>query len=174
VYKDFSMTQGSFDPNKLPAISWLTTLAQEERDTFSSYGEVITIEIENTLIREGETQPNFYFVLRGMLSIKRGSGSSESVVGVVSAGESLGEMTMVTSGAASATVTTLETCTLWRISHESLMKFIRDHPTAGNKILLALLCTVSERLLVADSDLAMLLNERRSKVVREISNPPGS
>lgn len=166
------MTDNPFSLTKLPAISWLTSLTSEERDTFSTYGEIINVGMDNVLIREGEPQPNFYFVLVGMLSVKRGNGPDESVVGMVSAGESLGEMTMVTNGAASATVTTLETCQLWRISHDALIRFIREHPVAGNKILLALLCTVSERLLVADSDLAMLLSERRSKIVREISNPP--
>ena len=82
----------------LPAISWLTSLSEEERELFSTYGNKISVEPENAIIREGEPQPNFYFILQGTLSVKRGKGGDESVVGVVSAGESLGEMTMVTRG----------------------------------------------------------------------------
>lgn len=168
---DAGMSEEVARSSMLPAISWLTSLTEEERELFSTYGSKIAVEPENVVICEGEPQPNFYFILQGTLSVKRGRGENESVVGVVSAGESLGEMTMVTRGVASATVLTLERCELWRISHDDLMRFIREHKEAGNKILLALLCIVSERLQLANSDLAILLSERRSKVVRELSNP---
>jgi CRP/FNR family cyclic AMP-dependent transcriptional regulator len=161
--------EGYFAGPHLPPISWIANLEQADREAFSSYGEMTLIPSESILIQEGEKQPNFYFVLKGMLSVKQSSEGHESVVGVVGAGESLGEMSMVSGGPASATVTTLEECQLWRISHDNLMRFILDKPVVGNKILLALLCTVSERLHAVDSDLVMILNEKRKGALKNLS-----
>lgn len=158
-----------FSGETLPGISWLSSLSEDERSLFSRYGSKVDVEAGETLIREAVNQPYFYFVLKGMLSVRRTSDDGvESVVAVISAGESIGEMTMMSNGPASATVVTLEPCHLWRISHEELMKFISENHETGNKILLALLSTVSERLLAVNSDLAMLLSERRANALKSV------
>lgn len=141
----------------LPSTGWLASLSEEERKLFSSFGEVFSVEPKKALIRQDETQPYFFFVLKGMLSIRRG----DAVVAVVASGEFLGEMTIGASGKASATVVALEPCEVWRMSHETLTQFIYAHKDAGIKILLAFLSTVSERLQAVNSDLADLLSERR-------------
>ncbi|MFZ5806181.1 MAG: Crp/Fnr family transcriptional regulator [Verrucomicrobiota bacterium] len=143
----------------LPPQGWLATLTDQERILFSSFGETIQLKQQQILIQEGQAQPYFFFITEGMLSVRRG----DIVVAVVGSGEFLGEMTIVTNGAASATVTTLEACSVWRMSHEKLMKFIYEHHEIGIKLLLTLLSTVSERLQTVNSDLADLLAERRKQ-----------
>lgn len=142
----------------LPGISWLESLTPEERQLFTSFGEIISLPPKEIIIREGEAQPYLFFVLKGMLSVRRG----DAVVAVVCEREFLGEMTIATKNRlASATVLALEPCEVWRMSQKTLMRFFDEHKEAGLKILLALLSTVSERLYAVNTDLAELLNERR-------------
>lgn len=140
----------------LPSKGWLTSLTTEEREMFSSVGEIVNVEPQKMIIQENTPQPYFFFIISGMLSVRHG----DAVVAVVCSGEFLGEMTIVTSGLASATVVSLEPCQLWRMSHTALMQFIDENKAIGIKILLALLSTVSSRLQAVNSDLADLLASR--------------
>lgn len=151
----------------LPAISWMAQLSPEERARLGSYGSIITLPPEKFLIQEGEPQPYFYFVIKGMLSVRRKSRGQDLIVAVVCGGESLGEMTMVTRGSATASVIGLEDTQLWRIHQEDFMKFIQEEPVTGNKILLSIISLLSDRLIAVKSDLATLLSQRRENFSHE-------
>lgn len=155
-------------PNQLPAISWLVDLKDDDRDLLSSYGEFIPGLKDQVLIKEGSTQRFLYFVISGKLQVQSTMGKDRKKVflGNIGAGESIGEMSLFdNNGSASATVTPIEFCQLWRIGRENLSAFMKDNPGAAVKILSALLVTVSRRLRDIHPHLVILVDPSKTQVI---------
>ena len=133
---------------QLPARSWLAKLKDDDRNVLASYGEFFPGRPGQPIITEGEEQTFLYFVVRGSLTVTRTTEKGVHVVGEIPAGESVGEMSVFDHVAvpASGTVTPNEFTQLWRVSQDSVHRFLEDNPVVANTMLVGLVCTLSSRI----------------------------
>lgn len=94
------------------------------------------------LLRQGEAADFVYLVKSGELKAYKKDGSAEILLGVIQAGEFVGEMAYINGEARSANVDTITQCELIEIPSESLDAVLFSRP-AWSK---ALLKTLSKRL----------------------------
>jgi CRP-like cAMP-binding protein len=130
----------------LPTIGWAAELKQDDRDVLASYGEFIPASPDTILIHEGEVQTNLYVVIKGGLKVVREVHGQREVVAIVRSGESIGEVGVFEGGVATATVISVEFSQLWKIDRDQLHTFMEDNPGAANKLLLALVRLLGNRL----------------------------
>ncbi len=134
-------------------------IPEDDRDLLASYGEFRGVQPDHDMIRQGEEQLHIYFVISGRLEVRRQGLEDDIVVGSISAGESIGEMSVFDQGPASANIRALEFSQIWRIDGESLKQFINDNPVCGNRILLGLSTILSKRVRALS---AQLVDARQS------------
>jgi len=131
-------------------------LSPEDSRLFASYGEVVGLTGGEVLIEQGREQGSLFVVLSGKL---RASLRSEMIavdLGLVTPGETIGEMSIVDPNPASATVTVLESGTAWQIDRGRFQDFIRRHPESGNSLLNGLAAQLARRLRRASGQLIRL------------------
>lgn len=134
-------------------MGWVAHLKEEDRDLLASYGEFSGIHPDHDMIRQGEEQSRVYFVISGRLEVRKQGLEDDIIVGVVGAGESIGELSLFDPAPANASVRALEFSQVWRIDRESLMGYIADSPAAGNTILQGICEILSRRLREANAQL---------------------
>jgi CRP/FNR family transcriptional regulator, cyclic AMP receptor protein len=127
---------------KLPSVSWITNLKDDDRELLSSYGEFIPAHPETPFIVQGENQENLYLIISGSIEVSRDG----QTIATLSEGSALGEVNVFDPGTATATVAATEFSQLWRISREELLHFIHDNPGAGNQLLFGLASTLASRI----------------------------
>ncbi len=136
----------NFDRPTLPPVGWVAELREEDRDLLATYGEFISIQPDHDMIRQGENQEHIHLIIRGKLEVRRQGIEDDVVMGVVQAGECLGEVSLFDSGPASASIRALEFTQAWRIDRDSLASFISEAPVTGNMLLIGLATELSRRL----------------------------
>ncbi|NJK92837.1 MAG: cyclic nucleotide-binding domain-containing protein [Blastochloris sp.] len=118
----------AFDRPTLPAVGWVANLNDDDRDLLASYGEFFGIQPDHDMIKQGDEQNQLFLVISGRLEVRRIGLNDDLVLGVISAGESIGEMSLFDIGPASASIRALEFCQVWRIDKESIGSFVADSP----------------------------------------------
>jgi GNAT superfamily N-acetyltransferase len=113
---------------------------------------VATFEPGATVFREGEPSDRMYVVLNGEVVI--GVAASTVPVGVVRAGECLGEISLLTTAPHSATATARTQVEAAVLSHHDLAEFIRLRPDIGFHIYKNLAVGMGDKLKRLDEKLA--------------------
>jgi GNAT superfamily N-acetyltransferase len=113
---------------------------------------VTTFERGETIFREGEAGNQMHVVLQGEVAIA--VAASAAPVGMVRSGECLGEMSLLTAGAHSATATALTRVETAILGHQDLVELIRLRPDIGLCIYRNLAVGMGEKLKRLDVSLA--------------------
>jgi NTE family protein len=150
---------------------WVALISKVE--PFSYLGEDELIEIADsftwltalggkTIIRQGDRSDDLYIVLSGALGayISNDSGT-ERFLGRIGAGETVGEMALISGEPRSATVRCLRDAELLAITKKDWDAFARNHPSAT----LAIARLLAERLRVAQSGGAKKTFDRALAIV---------
>ena len=124
----------------MAAVSWFDNLEPELRDWLRGKMEPVTLESGETLFVAGAPSDCLYLVTRGALGAFA-PGDDSILVGQVVAGETVGELGLVTRRPRTATVRALRDTGLLRLSPEGFDLLSRAHPEA----VLALARVVLER-----------------------------
>jgi GNAT superfamily N-acetyltransferase len=127
-------------------------LNAEQFNRLAGVCRVSSFEPGEVIFRQGEADHEMHVVLQGEVAITLAG--SDTVVGVVQAGECLGEMSLLTAAAHSATVmasTFVETAVL---GHQDLAELIRLRPDIGLHIYKNLAVGMGEKLKRLDASLA--------------------
>ncbi len=149
-----------FTPRRIPGIipdmrkgltadiskTWIPELTPEERATLMSYGEHTVIKEDEILILQGQQQDMLFLLLSGELRAQASSHRSQVILGKISPGESVGEMSVMDPFTASATIRALKEGNLWKIERDRFDKFIEENPRAGTKVLRHLAKTMARRV----------------------------
>lgn len=98
---------------------------------------------ETVLMRQGETAPPLIYVASGTARIENGG----DLVGECSAGDFLGEMSIVSGDVASATVTASNPMRIARFDRHALSDMVRDIPEIGKAIDAALNRSLASKVL---------------------------
>ncbi|MDT3779636.1 Crp/Fnr family transcriptional regulator [Nitrospira sp. MA-1] len=99
--------------------------------TQSGYGKtILTVRPKQTLFSQGDVADAVFYIQSGQIKLsvvsKQGK---EAVVGIVESAGFVGEGCLAGQRVCMATATTLEDCTLVRISKEAMIRALHDEPT---------------------------------------------
>jgi small-conductance mechanosensitive channel/CRP-like cAMP-binding protein len=85
----------------------------------------------SVIVREGDLGASLFILIAGLLEAsKRGQGAEARIVGQLTPGDVLGEMSLLAGAARSATVTARTQATLLEIRKEQLEPILAEHPEA--------------------------------------------
>jgi NTE family protein len=120
----------------VPSPSILDGLDREARRVLEGEMEWLCLPGGQILFREGEAPDALYLVVAGALAISDGRpGKDGTMLGQIRAGETVGEMGLLSERPRSATVAALRDCSLLRIGKQAFETFIRLHPAAALRFL---------------------------------------
>jgi ribosomal protein S18 acetylase RimI-like enzyme len=127
-------------------------LSAEQVARLAGVCAVSTFEPGETVFRDGEADNQMHIVLQGEVAIA--VAASPAPVGVVRGGECLGEMSLLTARAHSATATALTRVETAVLGHRDLAELIRIRPDIGLLIYRNLAVGMGEKLKRLDVSLA--------------------
>lgn len=140
-------------------------LTDDELGQLASRVEILDFEEGETVIAEGELSPYFYGILEGTISIGIASAErGEVYVNSLGPGDVFGEAGMFLQVKRTATATVLQTATIARLHRTDFAAFIKEYPTAGNKVLLAIIYSLLRKLRLTNEELAY---ERKSDMAQD-------
>lgn len=111
------------------AASWFESLAPELRDWLRARMSPVTLDAGATLCTAGDVSDCMYLVTRGALGAFP-HGDEVTLLGQIVAGETVGELGLITRSPRSATVRALRDSALLKLSFGAFDAFAREHPDA--------------------------------------------
>jgi CRP-like cAMP-binding protein len=88
----------------------------------------VQLEANKTLIREGEESLSMYLVQEGELIVSKKDGDQDVVLGIIRAGELVGELSFLDQSPRSATVKAMTDCKLLQIPLKTLEEVMGSQP----------------------------------------------
>jgi CRP-like cAMP-binding protein len=138
---------------------------------FLSDGEILDLLAESDLVaydegeaivNEGEVSPYFFGILDGTVSVCVSEKDGGQVyVNSLGPGDVFGEAGIFMKVKRTATITALGAVTVYRVERSHLVRFIKRHSDAGNKILLVIIFSLLRKLRMVNQELAF---ERKSDI----------
>jgi CRP/FNR family transcriptional regulator, cyclic AMP receptor protein len=128
-----------------------------------SVADVLRFEEGEAIVEEGAVSPYFFGIIEGTLSVSvRDENEDRQVyVNSLGPGDVFGEAGIFTQVKRTATVTALGPSATLRIHRQELVRFLKRHAEAGNKILLTIIFSLLRKLKMANEELAY---ERKSDI----------
>ncbi|HUX36265.1 MAG TPA: cyclic nucleotide-binding domain-containing protein [Rectinemataceae bacterium] len=135
-------------------------LTEAEAEKLMDCAEVARYEEGEPVVEEGELSPWFFGILEGTLSVGLATvDRGEVYVNSLGPGDVFGEAGMFLQAKRTATVRALAPSTLVRLHRGGFAAFIKENPSAGNKVLLAVIYSLLRKLRATNEELAY---ERKS------------
>ena len=123
-------------------------LSREEIERLLEYLEKDHFPGQHTLLHEGEASKNIYFLESGRVSIELQVPGGDAVrLRTIKGGTMIGELGVYLDRPRSATVTTLEPSTLYRLRKESLVMMERIDPELAAAVHRLVACVEGKRLI---------------------------
>ncbi|MEE2829899.1 MAG: cyclic nucleotide-binding domain-containing protein [Myxococcota bacterium] len=119
-----------------------SALTEAEAASFLEGGRARSFDLGEELLREGDRGDSMIVITGGKVEVRRG----KTVLAVLQAGETLGEMSLVDPAPRSATVVGLSSGTLIEISRQGFDALLSKGDPAAIKALQAMTSTVFNRL----------------------------
>ena len=114
-------------------------LREDQIEVLSHYGETRTTEVGEVLFRAGDTSNDFIVVLEGEVEVIEDFAGETRTVGVMRPGRFLGDLTMLTGQAVSASAVMREGGKVLAIPREQLKEVVTEEPNLSDIILKAFL-----------------------------------
>ncbi len=90
--------------------------------------QAVAFRAGDTVISEGDDGTRAFFIVSGLVEVIVGQGAQAKCVGVLTAGEVFGEMSLIEPGPRSATVRATTDVECLATSYEEFIEAIDDHP----------------------------------------------
>jgi|GEM_PF-1860959 len=100
----------------------------------------------DVLVKEGQHTESLFIVQTGALRVTVGDGPSRIEMPEVTAGQWVGEVSLLDPGPASATVQVVRATTVLEFSHTALKEFSKTNPAGASIVLEALALGLADRL----------------------------
>jgi CRP-like cAMP-binding protein len=91
--------------------------------------ELININKDDFLMREGEESCEMYYLKTGLLGVYKLKGSIEQQIGTIYAGELVGEMSFLDNEPRCATIRALDDCELSVIPRDKMDQYLAKQPS---------------------------------------------
>jgi CRP/FNR family transcriptional regulator, cyclic AMP receptor protein len=127
-------------------VSILRDLTDEE---ISAFGRLLTIreaQMRERILEEGTVVTHFHIVCDGIVHIRRLAQKREMLLGRLGPGGFFGEINLFDPGVATASIYAMKPTQLAAIDYESFRNFMAATPTAGYKIVSAMMAEMARRL----------------------------
>jgi CRP-like cAMP-binding protein len=124
----------------LEHVALFSMCSKRELKLVAKLAKVRSVKAGTTLVTEGETDDDMFVILSGSASVER-NGRKLATVG---AGESVGELAVLSKAPRNATVTTRTDCEVAVISRRHVQRMLEDAPGFSRKLLEALANRVRE------------------------------
>ncbi len=132
--------------NTLPPVGLAAGLADAERARLWTFGDVISHDRGDALVKQGQPQGFLHVVLEGELRVHVTSEEALVTLGYVEPGESVGEMGLLEDVEAGATVVANSPSQTWAISRERFDAFVAAYPAVAVKFLREIAILLARRL----------------------------
>jgi CRP/FNR family cyclic AMP-dependent transcriptional regulator len=130
----------------LPPLGILAGLSDLSLANLASFGRYHQFPAGTEIIREGKRQDRFYVVVTGQLEITTRTGGTEMPLGTATAGECLGEVSLLEPGPASASVRVVKDATMWSMDIDDLRCYLTEHTGGAGALLMGMASCLSRRL----------------------------
>lgn len=136
-------------------IDMLRFLSEADIQRLFSFCQVLAFQHGDRIVTQGEASDHLFAVVQGALTVSvRELSRVDIVINSISAGEVFGETAIFTGEPRTATVTAAQDSVVLSIHRKDLLGFIRDHPLAGNKVLMVMVLSLIKRLKKTSAELA--------------------
>ena len=133
---------------------FFSDFTHEDVEQLAAFMQVYRADTGEAIIREGEVDDYLILIVDGRVEISKADSQGElRPMTIVSAGATLGEMSMIDGEPRFATCIALEPTTFAVLSRSSMVKIIIEEPALGSKILIKLVTLLSQRLRATSSNL---------------------
>jgi len=147
----------------LDAISRIITfrfMSKPELHEMISLGELILYGDREPIITQGESTQSFFAVVSGSVEVNvREKGGKDVYICTIGDAEVFGEAGIFMEVKRTANVVSLGDSIIFKLSRQRMVGFIKEHPVAGNKILMIIIYSLLKKLKDANQELAF---ERQS------------
>jgi CRP/FNR family cyclic AMP-dependent transcriptional regulator len=113
-----------------------------------SYGE------GETVIKQGECNQSLLAVVKGNVKVTVTKEDGDSYISTMGSSEVFGEAGLFMRVERTANVTCLEDSIIFEIDRKDMLTFVKNHPTAGNKIFMIMIYGLLRKLKEANRELA--------------------
>jgi CRP-like cAMP-binding protein len=145
--------------SSLAEVMMFQTLSVTDRKDLLDTCEILFFDSEELVIQDGDLSPSFFVVLDGTVKVHVMEDDKDVYICSLGKGATFGESSLFTKMPRTANVTALDPSILLKLTRYDLMDFIRQHPMAGNRMLLVVIYQLMRKLREANRELAY---ERRS------------
>jgi CRP/FNR family transcriptional regulator, cyclic AMP receptor protein len=157
------MREGSMDERLIKGLRSVITfrfLDEDEARDLAASATAEFYEEGEPIVREGEVTPYFYGIVDGPVSVSVGEREGKQVyVSSLGPGDVFGEAGIFMKVKRTATVSAQGPVTVLRFHRADIIRFIKLHPEAGNKIMLVIVFGLLRKLKMVNQELAF---ERKS------------
>ncbi|MBB6478570.1 cyclic nucleotide-binding domain-containing protein [Spirochaeta isovalerica] len=141
--------------SKIEQILTFRFLTTEELDELIKVSSFQYYGTDEKIIVQGEVNQAIYAIISGNVKVTvREREETEAYISTIGSGEVFGEAGIFTEVKRTANVTCTEETLLLEISRKGLIDFIRNHPRAGNKILMLIIYSLLKKLREVNRELA--------------------
>lgn len=136
----------------IPSFRFLTA---DELGELIKVSKLLSFKTDEKIIQQDEVKQVIYATISGNLKVTvRERDENEAYISTIGAGELFGEAGIFTEVKRTANVIAMEDSLLMELSRKSLFEFIRQHPKAGNKILMLIIYSLLKKLREVNRELA--------------------
>jgi CRP-like cAMP-binding protein len=152
------MDKSSLKPGHLKRIKSLASLDDTQLAAFLNYIEVLNLAQPASLFKEGQPGDSMFLILEGQMRVSTQKRNSDELLFLrkLEAGDSFGEIALLSQAPRSATVEATQNSVLIKISAASLQKLLSEQPALAAQFLYHLAKTLGREL----SDLTTKLRVR--------------
>lgn len=130
-------------------------LTHDELEKFVGLSELVAYDKGEKIIHLGDVSPYFYGIVKGGVHVSlRELNGQDVFICSVRQGEVFGESAIFMAEKRTADVTSSDPTVLLRIHRRDMMAFIKDNPSAGNRILMLIIYSLLKKLRDANQELA--------------------
>jgi len=145
---------------KIKNILTFRFLSDSELEKLENASIIQDFSAEETIIKQGELNQSFYAIIEGTVKVTVDETTNkDAYICTIGSGEIFGEAGMFMEVKRTANVICLTDTKLLKITRESMIDFIKKHPTSGNKILMLIIYSLLKKLREVNQELAY---ERKS------------
>lgn len=139
----------------LPDMGFVKGLSEEERSLLGGFGQFLSLNDNDHLIKEQESQDSLFLIIFGQFHVQTETTGRSVLLGNLKAGDTVGEVNIFDAGSASASVVCRSLSQVWKIDKVSLEQYLTAHPQSANKVLVNIATQLSKRLRNTNEKVAM-------------------
>lgn len=144
-------------------------LTFDEASLLAGAGKPLQLDADTVVFRAGEPAKGLFIFLRGTVDIvKQGQNGAEHVIATIEAPTVVGEMSLVTERAHSATMRTRTDCEFLLLGKSAFLELLREERLAAYKVLATIAEVLARRLQRMDEKV-MALSTQQAPAVEELA-----